>query len=308
MMLIYPWPGQIALANALAQALADLDARTARLGLHAFPDGETLVEVEPPPAGCDAVIVCTLDRPDAKTVPLLLAARTLRELGAARVALVAPYLAYMRQDRRFRPGQALSARGYAALLAAHFDGLVTVDPHLHRIHDLAEVYPIPTRVVHAAPALAAWIREHVPDPLVIGPDGESAQWAADVAARAGAPVIVLSKQRFGDADVRVGVPDLARWPGRTPVLIDDIISSGRTAAAALAHLRAAGTLSPVCVAVHGLFAGDAYGELLKAGAARVVTTTAVPHAAAQIDISALIAAGVRTLWLDADAGNREIRP
>lgn len=307
-MRIYPWPGQSALANALAPALADLDARTAALALHAFPDGETLVEVEPPAAGDDALIACTLDHPDARTVPLLLAARTLRELGAARVGLVAPYLAYMRQDRRFRPGQALSARGYAALLAAHFDGLVTVDPHLHRIRDLAEVYPIPVRVVHAAPALAAWIRDHVRDPLVIGPDGESAQWAADVAARAAAPLIVLNKQRLGDADVRVSVPDLARWPGRTPVLIDDIISSGRTAAAALAHLRAAGTLPPVCVAVHGLFAGDAYHELLEAGAARVVTTTSVAHAAAQIDIGALIAAGVRDLWRAPDAANPEIRP
>ena len=307
-MRIYPWPGQSALANALAPALADLDARTAALALHAFPDGETLVEVEPPAAGGDALIACTLDHPDARTVPLLLAARTLRELGAARVGLVAPYLAYMRQDRRFRPGQALSARGYAALLAAHFDGLVTVDPHLHRIRDLAEVYPIPVRVVHAAPALAAWIRDHVRDPLVIGPDGESAQWAADVAARAAAPLIVLNKQRLGDADVRVSVPDLARWPGRTPVLIDDIISSGRTAAAALAHLRAAGTLPPVCVAVHGLFAGDAYHELLEAGAARVVTTTSVAHAAAQIDIGALIAAGVRDLWRPPDAANPEIRP
>ena len=307
-MRIYPWPGQSALANALAPALADLDARTAALALHAFPDGETLVEVEPPAAGDDALIACTLDHPDARTVPLLLAARTLRELGAARVGLVAPYLAYMRQDRRFRPGQALSARGYAALLAAHFDGLVTVDPHLHRIRDLAEVYPIPVRVVHAAPALAAWIRDHVRDPLVIGPDGESAQWAADVAARAAAPLIVLNKQRLGDADVRVSVPDLARWPGRTPVLIDDIISSGRTAAAALAHLRAAGTLPPVCGAVHGLFAGDAYHELLEAGAARVVTTTSVAHAAAQIDIGALIAAGVRDLWRAPDAANPEIRP
>ena len=308
MMRIYPWPGQSVLANALAGSLADLDACTAALALHAFPDGETLVEVEPPAAGGDALIACTLDHPDVKTVPLLLAARTLRELGAARVGLVAPYLAYMRQDGRFRPGQALSAHGYAVLLTAHFDGLVTVDPHLHRIRDLAEIYAMPTRVVHAAPALAAWIRDHVRDPLVIGPDGESAQWAADVAARAGAPLIVLGKQRFGDTDVRVSVPDLARWPGRTPVLIDDIISSGRTAVATLAHLRAAGTLPPVCVAVHGLFAGDALDQLHKAGAARVVTTTSVPHATAQIDISALIAASVRDLWHAPDAANPEIRP
>jgi ribose-phosphate pyrophosphokinase len=241
------------------------------------------------------VLLCTLDHADAKTVPLLLAAATLRELGAARVGLVAPYLAYMRQDARFAPGQAVSARVYAALLSAHCDWLLTVDPHLHRIHDLGEIYTLRTHVLHAAPLLAEWIARNVSRPLILGPDSESRQWAEDVARRVGAPLVVLDKTRLGDSAVRVSVPDLSPWPGRTPVLIDDVISSGRTLIAALEHLRAQRTPPPICVAVHGLCAGDALPAILAAGAARVMCSNSVAHAATPIDLSGLLAEGIVTM-------------
>lgn len=275
-LLLYPLPGNDARAQAMAQALQGrADVRVMSCNVHAFPDGESLVRVQPPPPGSQAVLVCTLNQPDVRTVPLLMAASTLRELGALQVGLLAPYLAYMRQDIRFQPGQAVSARIYARLLSAQFDWLITVDPHLHRIHELSEVYALRSHVLHAAPRMAQWIKAHVDKPLIVGPDGESAQWAADVAARAEAPVVVMQKTRFGDTDVRSTIPDLQLHPGRTPVLIDDIISSGRTLAAALEHLRDANTKPPACVAVHGLFAGDALDVIRAAGAAQIAVTNTV---------------------------------
>jgi ribose-phosphate pyrophosphokinase len=291
MIVWYAMPGN----EARARQLASRGDAVFDVQVHHFPDGESLVKVQPPAPDTEAVLVCTLDHPDAKTVPLLMAAATLRELGACRVGLVAPYLAYMRQDRRFQPGQAVSARSFAALLSAHFDWLVTADPHLHRIHDLDEVYALRSRVVHTAPVLAAWIGAQVERPLIVGPDGESAQWAEAVAAEVGAPVVVLRKQRFGDTDVRVTVPDLERYPDHTPVLLDDIISSGRTLVAALEHLRAAGTLPPVCVAVHGLLAGDAMARIREAGAAHVACSNSVDHDAECIDITPLLLEGTRAM-------------
>jgi ribose-phosphate pyrophosphokinase len=150
------------------------------------------VRVEAPVEGRYALIACTLDRPDDKLVPLLLLAAAVRETGARSVGLVAPYLAYMRQDRRFQPGEPISARHVAAWISRHVDWLVTVDPHLHRIADLSQVYSVPARVVHAADSVAAWVRAEVRKPVLIGPDEESAQWVGDVARRAGlaAPVCV----------------------------------------------------------------------------------------------------------------------
>jgi ribose-phosphate pyrophosphokinase len=217
-------------------------------------------------------------------LPLLFAAATARELGASKVGLIAPYLAYMRQDRRFKPGEAVTSREVAQLLSDGFDWLITVDPHLHRYSSLAEIYSIPTRVVHAAPLIAKWIEANVTDPLIIGPDSESEQWVAAVARDAGAPYSVLDKVRQGDRDVEIKLKDMKQWMGRTPVLVDDIISTGRTMIEAVRLLTSQGWTPPVCVAVHGLFADNADLALARAGA-RVVTSNSVSHATNAIDIS-----------------------
>jgi len=290
--LLVPLPGNEHLAQALAQAM---DAEVGQLAIRRFPDEETYLRYDTPVAQRSVGLVCTLDRPDDKVLPLLFAAAAARDLQAARVGLIAPYLAYMRQDRRFRPREAITSNYFAKLLSEGVDWLVTVDPHLHRHTSLAEIYSVPTRVLHAAPLISEWIRRDVERPLLIGPDSESEQWVAAVAGDAGAPHLVLHKVRHGDRDVEVTVPELARWLDHTPVLIDDIISTGRTMAETIVHLIRRGMKPPVCIGVHGLFAGDALNGLLKAGAGRVITTNTVPHATNAIDIAPLLAADARAV-------------
>ncbi|MBP9893373.1 MAG: ribose-phosphate pyrophosphokinase [Planctomycetes bacterium] len=282
------WPGNEALCASLARALG---AATFVLETRHFPDGESYVRIAGDCAG-EIAIVASLDHPDEKTVPLLVLADALRAEGATRVGLIAPYLAYLRQDRQFKSGEAVSSRTFAKLLSAHLDWLVTVDPHLHRYKSLSEVYSIKTHVCHAAPAIAAWIKSNIEKPLLIGPDSESAQWVGDIAARIGAPSITLEKTRKGDRDVEVSVPHIEKWQSHTPVLADDIISTGKTMLAAAKRLRDEHALMPVCIGVHAIFAGDAYDELLKIGA-RVVTCNAIAHKSNGIDLTVVIAAGVR---------------
>jgi ribose-phosphate pyrophosphokinase len=104
---LYAMPGNEAFADLLS---LHTGYQRQQLSLHHFPDGETLVQLAAPAPGGDAVIVCTLDHPDPKALPLMMTAATARELGATRIGLVAPYLAYMRQDTRFHPGEAISAK------------------------------------------------------------------------------------------------------------------------------------------------------------------------------------------------------
>lgn len=284
-MTIYiPLPGNEAMAAQLAEIT---NSALGELELRRFPDQETYVRIASDVAGKSVELVCTLARPDPQLPGLLFAAYTARELGATSVGLIAPYLAYMRQDKRFSDGESVSSRHFARLLSGAFDRVVTVDPHLHRIHDLDEVFSIKTKVVHAAPALADWITTHVENPLIIGPDSESAQWVSDVAGRIGAPHLVLSKIRHGDRNVEVTAPGLENRTGYQPVLVDDIASSGRTMIEAARHFETTGFPKPVCVVVHALFAGDAY-EALKAVSSRVVSTNTVPHVSADISITSLI--------------------
>jgi ribose-phosphate pyrophosphokinase len=261
-----------------------LGAEQAVLEQRRFPDGETYVRFPSPVAGRVVALVASLDRPDPKIPSVLFALETARELGARSVGLVAPYLCYMRQDRRFHDGEAISARLFARILSRSTDWLATVDPHLHRIHDLADVFEVPARVAHAAPAIAAWIRSSVDQPVLVGPDEESEPWVADVASRVGAPWIAFRKIRRGDRDVELLAPDVAPWRDHTPVLIDDIVSTARTITGAATALRNAGMRAPRCVAVHAVFA-DGAEEALRAAGVALVTCNTVPHPSNGIDVT-----------------------
>ncbi len=287
---------------------AYLDLDVSSVVVHRFPDGEARVRVNRSVAGKAVILVATLDRADQKVLPLLFTAAAARDLGASSVGLVAPYLAYMRQDRRFEPGEGVSARHFAQLLSGALDWLVTVDPHLHRTASLEELYSIPARAAGTAPLLADWIAAHVERPIVIGPDGESIQWVRSVAARIKAPHAVLNKRRSGDASVTIKLPDLSAAVGHHPVLVDDIIASGATMVEATQLLRRAGWPPPICLGVHAVFAGNAYASLQEAGAAQIVTCNTIAHPSNQIDVSGLVAAAVaQSLEIDpVTAGHHEV--
>lgn len=294
-------PGNEALTHILALRL---DADIGQLCVRRFPDGETYLRIESELTGRPIIVVATLDRPDEKLLPLLFLSSTAREMGAVSVGLVAPYLAYMRQDQRFLPGEAVSSVVFARCLSGAVDWLVTVDPHLHRRSSLGEIYTIPSKVLHAAPLVAAWTREFVSSPLLIGPDAESEQWVAAVAKAAGAPYVVLQKIRRGDHEVEVSVPDVARWHACTPVLVDDIISTARTMIETVGHLRRAGLAAPVCIGVHAVFADGAYQALQGAGVARVLTCNSIAHTSNVIDLGELLATGVQAMLASLDAHAR----
>lgn len=283
--IVIPLPGN----EAFARDLADADAsELGAIETRNFPDGETYVRVDCDVAGKAVLLVSTLARPDEGFLRLVFLADAARSLGAATVTLVAPYLAYMRQDRQFRPGEAITSRSFARRISASFDRLVTVDPHLHRYPALSVLYDIPSLTLHAAPLLADWIASSVATPLVIGPDEESEQWVSAIAAAIGAPHAVLRKIRHGDRDVEVEFPDLSRLSGLQPVLVDDIASSGNTLIEAARQLPLQGFSRPDVAVVHGIFAGDSYARLA-ALCGRIVSTDSVGHPSNAIGLARLIA-------------------
>lgn len=287
-------PGSEACAEAIARRLG---AACCRLQSRRFPDGEIYLRLLDAVAGQDVAVVAQLRDPDPQLAGLLFLADALRDAGARSVGLVAPYLPYMRQDIRFQPGEAVTSRSLGRLVSAAFEWLVTVDPHLHRIASLNEVCAIPTEAVGSAPAIAAWVRVQVDRPCIVGPDEESRQWVSEVAALSGCPHLVLRKHRSGDRSVALELPDLQGLQGRTPVLVDDIVSSGQTMALTVERLAAQGHARAVCIAVHAVFAGDALARLQAAGASRVVSCNTLPHASNAIDVTDALARSVRAMML-----------
>ena len=145
-------------AESAGRLAAATGLRALEIECHRFPDGEIKLRLPVDAAGrlpARAVLLRSLHQPNEKLVELLLATEAARTLGVQSLALVAPYLAYMRQDIAFQPGEAVSQRIVGPFLGRMVNAVVTVDPHLHRIARLDEA--IPDRacaVVSGAPLLA----------------------------------------------------------------------------------------------------------------------------------------------------------
>jgi ribose-phosphate pyrophosphokinase len=279
--------------RAQAQTLAaELNLPYEQAAVHRFPDGEskvTLPDRIPP-----RLVICrSLDRPNSKLVELLLAARTAREMGAQHLTLVAPYLCYMRQDIAFNPGEAVSQKIIGAFLAALFDAVITVDPHLHRIEKLQQAVPLEqSAALSAAPLMAGFLKQQN-DPVLLGPDSESLQWVRSIAELCGLEYCVCSKERVDDRQVLIQLPDFD-FHARKAVLIDDVVSSGETMASACRSCLAAGAERVDALVTHALFAPGAEERMLQAGISEIWSTDSIAHASNSISLAPLLAEGLQS--------------
>jgi ribose-phosphate pyrophosphokinase len=277
-----------------AQIAAAAGLALAGIERHRFPDGELKLQL-PAVLPERVILLRTLDHPNEKLIELLLAARTARALGARHLTLVAPYLAYMRQDIAFAPGEAVSQRIVGRFLAELFDAVITVDPHLHRVATLQEAVPVAQAVVlSGAPLLAELIARRRPGALLLGPDEEAAQWVAQAAARHGFAHAVCRKLRHGDRDVEIELPAI-ELAGRAVVLLDDVASSGHTLARAAQLLRAAGATSVDVAVTHALLAGDALDVIHAAGVGEFWSTDCIAHPSNAVSMASAIAAALSEL-------------
>jgi ribose-phosphate pyrophosphokinase len=271
---------------------AVLDMPFATVEVHRFPDGESRVKI--PAELPSRVVLCrSLDRPNDKLIELMLAARTARENGAERLTLVAPYLCYMRQDTAFSAGEAVSQRVIGAFLGELFDEVITVDPHLHRIERLEQAIPGGHAVaLSAAPAMAGFLAENPERPLLLGPDAESLQWVRALAAPNGLEYAIAHKERLGDRQVEVVLPE-REYHDRHVVLVDDMVSTGRTLATVARLLRRRGVRAIDCLVTHPLFADAATRMLHAAGIGRVWSSDSITHPSNVVSLSQTLGSAIR---------------
>lgn len=290
MQAVYGFPESEAAAGRLAARLA-LPCRV--VSLHRFPDGESLVRVDPP--ALSAILYRSLDRPNDKLIEILLAASALRDGGCEEITLVAPYMAYMRQDIAFHSGEAVSQKVVGKLLAGAMDRVATVNPHLHRTPTIDAVFPgIAAIAIDAAPAIAALLATEgiARDTVVIGPDEESRPWARALAEPLGLPVITATKERRGDRDVTVSLPETPTLAGRPVLLLDDVVSTGGTLAACARAARAAGAGRIEAFVVHALCDEQTMRGLAAAGIDRLRSCDGVPHPSNALHLADLLAAAL----------------
>src|SRR6266446_4891040 len=280
----------------LAEKVAkELGENVGRLEIKRFPDGDKYVRILDEVKGQDVAVIQSLyHKPeqhiyaDLHIFELLMIVDTLRDLGAKTITVVAPYLAYARQDSRFYPGEALSSQVIARLLEdVGTTKFLTVDCHLHRLGDVAKIFKI-----HALKAI------HPKKPFVIGPDEEAEQWAATVAKELDAEHTVFQKKRVrkeGATESKVEITATeVDLKGRDEVFADDIISTGDTLAKATKICKKMGARKIYALCTHPVLADGALMRVKSAGIQKVIGTDTIPSIVSQVSVAPVIAAALKS--------------
>ena len=267
--------GNLSLAESIAGRLG---TRVCPFEANRFPDGELHVEVPATVRGGDVYLVQPTGPPvDGHLMELLLLADACRRAGAGRLTAVVPYLGYARQDRRVNKGEAVGARVVADLLGVGaFERIVAVD--LHNV-SLEGFFGIPLEHLSAVPLLASALEGLVTDKSVlVAPDLGAVKLAERYAELLHRPITIVHKTRLSGEEVRVyGI--VGEVAGRTPVIVDDMVSTAGTIEAAAAALSATGCLREITVvASHALLVGPALRRLSTLPLKRLLVTDSLPVA------------------------------
>lgn len=262
---------------ALSQRIAAAGAfRTVAASLEHLPDAE-LAGLTESVRGEDVYIIQPLPPPpEGHAFELLLLADAARRAGAARVTGIVPYLGYSRQDRRAGGKRvAVGARVMADMLSPRFDRIVLTDLHAPAIEGF---FTCAVEHLEVFPFLLDRLRG-TPADVVVSPDLGAAKLADRYAASLDLPFAVVHKTRLSGTEVAVRrvTGDVA---GKVPLIVDDMITTGRTVAAALGALANAGAQpGAIVAATHGVFTPDARDLLDGCGIARLLVTDSVPVSA-----------------------------
>jgi len=278
----------------LAKSIAKkLNKKYHELEVTKFPDSELKLRFNTPIKGKYVILVQSFyENINDCVVETLFAAETARDLGAKEVILVAPYFPYLRQDKRFNPGECISLRTIAKNIDEDFDKVIIIDPHLHREKTLEHIFRIKSKKLTANPLIVEYIKKNIKNPVIIGPDWESYKWAQKVAEEIGCDFAIMEKKRYSARKVEVKLHKKIDLNGKNLIFIDDMISTGNTLLRAIAALNKIGAKKVTCFAVHGILVENALEKLKKAGAT-VITTNTIPNKTAKIDVSNLIAESLK---------------
>jgi ribose-phosphate pyrophosphokinase len=269
---------------------------TAAVG--AFADGEMRVHVDADVRGASVFLVQPTCPPvNDHLMVLALLADAVRAAGAARVSGIIPYFGYARQDRRGRPGDPRSAQVVARVLdSVGLDHVIILDLHTPA---LESALPMPATLLHAeevfVPRVKSWGRR---DLMVVTPDAGGLKRAQRYAQALEAPLAIITKER-PRPDTPVTVQVLGEVAGRSCLVVDDMVSTGRTLAGAAAALRRAGAREIHAIFTHAVMAAGATEQLAAAHFGKVLTSDSIPAAAVAwlevVPIAPLLARTVREL-------------
>ncbi len=272
-----------------------MGARLIDVEFKIFPDGESKITLGDKISNKPVLLVQSTYPPvDRHLLQAFLLAHRLSEEGAE-VHAVIPYLAYARQDKEFLTGEVVTMRVLARLFrAVGVRRFITVD--IHSVEGLSN-FSIPSYSVSAVPLLAEYIRNKIrpTDPIAVSPDFGGSGRVEAFSRILGIDHLVLNKTRDrATGDVKVKQVDMS-LEGKDAIIVDDIISTGRSIQRASDQLKKSGAKRVIAACTHPILVGDALEKMRSAGVDEVIGTNTVPSSVSKVDISPAIAEHFKTL-------------
>ncbi|AWR97671.1 ribose-phosphate diphosphokinase [Acidianus sulfidivorans JP7] len=265
-------------SNGIDEKLAKiLNLKLLKVEHKVFPDGESYIRIPESINNDNAVIIQSTFYPqDKHLIELFLIAEAAKNMGASKLIAVIPYLAYARQDRRFKDGEALSLKAILNLIyQSGIDEILTVEPH--KSDALVSYFKGEVKIIDPTPALAKEIKKEVDDPFVLAPDRGALDRAERLSKELNSPFSYIEKERDRNTgEVRIKeIPRNIEIKGKDVVLIDDIISTGGTLAQAAKVSYDLGARKVIAAASHVLLVNNAYEKLKNAGIKCIIGTNSV---------------------------------
>ncbi|XRO74860.1 ribose-phosphate diphosphokinase [Methanocaldococcus sp. 28A] len=261
-----------------------LDSKLTRVEYKRFPDNEIYVRVVDEINDDEAVIINTQKNQNDAIVETILLCDALRDEGVKKITLVAPYLAYARQDKKFNPGEAISIRALAKIYSNIVDKLITINPHETHIKDF---FTIPFVYGDAVPKLAEYVKNKLENPIVLAPDKGALEFAKTASEILNAEYDYLEKTRLSPTEIQIA-PKTLDANGRDVLIVDDIISTGGTMATAVKLLKEQGAKKIIAACVHPVLIGDALNKLYSAGVEEVVGTDTYLSEVSKVSVAEVI--------------------
>lgn len=282
----------------LAEKVArNLNLKLSELEIHTFPDGEKRIQIKENLVEQDAVLIESTNPPvNLNYMELFLIADTIKGNGAKNLTLVCPYLGYQRQDHVFREGEGVTFKTMVKLIeSVGVDKLITFDLHTIKI---PEFFKIPVLHLSALPLFAAKIRE-LSKGIGIASSIDKRQTSNDTGSQTQNVILVspdmggirkvkeLSKLLFGvpfavinkNRDLQTGKIKLTGIEGdvrgKKAIVLDDMISTGKTVAEAAILLRENGAMEVYVFATHAVFSKGAHELLQKSPIEKIYVTDTI---------------------------------
>ncbi|MDK2790462.1 MAG: ribose-phosphate pyrophosphokinae [Methanothermococcus sp.] len=270
----------------LAYRVAKLsNSKLMRVESKKFPDGEIYVRIHGDVKGEDAVLIQTQSSQNDAIIETILLCEALRDEGAESITVVAPYLAYARQDKKFNSGEPISIKALAKLYSTVCDRFITINPH--EVH-IEKFFSIPFIYGDAVGKLAEYFKDKLDNPIILSPDRGAIELAKRASEVLSCEYDYLEKTRISPTEIKIAPKNLD-VNGRDVLIVDDIISTGGTMATAIGMLKELGAKKVMASCVHPVLIGDALNKLYMGGADEVVGTDTYLSEVSKVSVDTVIA-------------------